>query len=367
MIHVKNSSSLPSPALLFYENAIRDNFAEAVRIAGSPNRLRPHVKTHKTAEIVRIALSFGITKFKCATIAEAEMLARTDAPDIFISYPLVGRNAERFVELAIKYPKARFSVLFDTLKPARILEELVSSAGLKVGAFLDLDVGQHRTGISPGLEAKELYEYLSSCRGFYPAGLHCYDGHNHQHDYAERMVAAKECYAIMESFRNVLLKDGRSVPEVVMGGTPTFPCYATMDTVTLSPGTCFLHDHSYGSSFPDLHFKNAALILAHVISRNKQLGTFTIDLGYKSISSDPQGLRGLILDHEGCIPVLQNEEHWVFTIPKDGLPEIGEEVYVIPTHICPTVALYERAHVINAENEWYTTWNIVARDRCIGI
>jgi len=367
MMQVKNSTTLPSPALLFYEDAIRENFVEAVRIAGSPKRLRPHIKTHKTAEIVRIAMAYGITKFKCATIAEAEMLAKTGALDIFVAYTLVGRNAERLVELAIKYPKAKFSVLVDNIEAAGTLETLISSAGINLGASLDLDVGQHRTGISPGPEALDLYRFLASCRRLYPAGLHCYDGHNHQHDYSERMAAAKYCYGLMESFRVSLSEAGLSVPEVVIGGTPTFPCYATMEGVTLSPGTCFLQDYSYASSFPDLCFKNAAVLFTRVISRNEKLGTFTVDLGYKGISSDPQGLRGLILDHEGSEPVLQNEEHWVFTAPRKGLPKIGEEVYVIPTHICPTVALYERAHIINADGVCYTEWKIAARDRSIGI
>jgi len=364
---VKNSASLPSPALLFYEDAIRDNYVEAIRIAGSASRVRPHIKTHKTAEMVRIAMSFGIAKFKCATIAEAEMLSATGAQDILVAYTLVGRNAERLVELAQKYPKVKFSVLVDAPGPARSLEKLVLRAGVTIGAFLDLDVGQHRTGISPGKAAEELYGYVASCRGLYAAGLHCYDGHNHQHDFGERMAASEVCRAIMESFRGPLLKAGMPVPEVVMGGTPTFPCYATMEGITLSPGTCFLHDYSYASSFPDLHFKTAAVILAHVISRNDGLGTFTIDLGYKGVSADPQGLRGFIINLEGCEPVLQNEEHWVFTTPKGGLPEIGSEVYVIPTHICPTVALYERAYIVDKDFKWRSEWKIAARDRCISI
>lgn len=367
MMRIVNSATLPSPSLLFFEDKIQENFSEALRIAGSPERLRPHVKTHKTSEIVSIALSFGISRFKCATIAEAEMLAQTGALDILISYPLVGRNAERLMELAAKYDKPKFSVIVDDPIPARNLEALAVKAGLAIGAFLDLDVGQHRTGIGPGPEAHALYRYLASCGGLYPAGLHCYDGHNHQHEYSERLTAAKECYAIMETFRSTLVKDALPVPEVVMGGTPTFPCYAGMGDVTLSPGTCFLNDFGYGTSFPDLKFSTAAMVLARVVSRNVDRGTFTIDLGYKGISSDPQGLRGKILDHENCTPIMQNEEHWVFAAPQNDIPEIGTEVYVIPTHICSTVALYERAFIVNKKNVSYTEWKIKARDRCIGI
>jgi len=367
MKKLSNAARLPSPALLFFEDAVKANIESAIAIAGNAGRLRPHIKTHKTAEITAMAMARGVRKFKCATIAEAEMLARAQAPDILLSYTLVGRNAERLVELIKKYPHAKFSTLADNTGIAQSLNALAEGTKVKLGVFLDLDVGQHRTGISPGPEAEALYKYIASAPGLYAGGLHCYDGHNHQENLKERQAAADACYAIAAGFRAILINLGLAVPEVVMGGTPTFPCYAPREELTLSPGTCFLHDYSYASSFPDLKFEYAAAIMARVVSRNPGLGTFTIDLGYKGISADPKGLRGYILDHEGSVPVLQNEEHWVFTAPKKGLPELGEEVYVIPTHICPTVALYERAHIVDKDGVCFTEWKIAARDRSIGV
>jgi len=367
MKKVRNSVRLPSHALLFFEDAIRANIDMAIKIAGSPGRLRPHVKTHKTAELAAMAMARGILKFKCATIAEAEMLARAQAPDILLSYTLVGRNAERLIELVLKYPHAKFSTLTDNLEVAHVLNTLAEKAKVKLGVFLDLDVGQHRTGIAPGPDAEALYAYLSAAPGLSAGGLHCYDGHNHQRDLRERQAAAAACYVIAAEFRTTLLSSGLPVPEVVMGGTPTFPCYASRQELTLSPGTCFLHDYSYASSFPDLRFEYAAAILARVVSRNSVMGTFTIDLGYKGISADPKGARGFLPGYEDSVPVLQNEEHWVFTAPKKGLPSIGEEIYVIPTHICPTVALYERAHIVDKDGVCFTEGRIACRDRSIGI
>lgn len=367
MKKVQNSSRLPSPSLLFFEDAIRANLDAAIRIAGTPGRLRPHIKTHKTAEISAMAMDRGIHTFKCATIAEAEMLARIQAPDILVSYTLVGRNAERLIELALKYPHARFSTLADNQGVAKVLSEMAAKANVKIGVFLDLDVGQHRTGISPGPEAEALYSFISRAPGLYAGGLHCYDGHNHQENLAERQAAADACYRIAVGFGAELSKAGFHVPEIAMGGTPTFPCYAPRKELTLSPGTCFLHDYSYSSSFPDLEFEHAALILARVVSRNPNRGTFTIDLGYKGVSADPKGVRGFLIGYEGSVPVLQNEEHWVFTTPDKGLPELGEEVYVIPTHICPTVALYERAYIVDKDGICFTEWKIASRDRSIGI
>src|SRR3954469_16045808 len=146
-----------SPALVFYPELIRRNIARVVAMAGGPARLPPHVKTHKTREIARLLLDAGVTKHKCATIAEAEMLATAGAPDVLIAYPLVGPNTRRLVELIRKYPGTAFSVLIDHPDATRALSDAVSSAGQTVGVVLDLNVGQNRTGIAVGDAAAELY------------------------------------------------------------------------------------------------------------------------------------------------------------------------------------------------------------------
>src|SRR5438552_10802452 len=121
---VRDTSGIFSPALLFYKDLIRRNIAEAVRIAGDPERLRPHVKTHKTREITRLALEAGVTKHKCATLAEAEVLAGCGMPDVFVAYPMVGPNCRRFAALARAYPATRLSATAahpaaaDALSPA---------------------------------------------------------------------------------------------------------------------------------------------------------------------------------------------------------------------------------------------------------
>jgi len=364
---IRNAAELPSPSLVFYEDIILGNIRLALKIAGGPDRLRPHVKTHKTAEIAEMALREGIRKFKCATIAEAEMLARAGAPNVLLSYPLYGRNAARFAELAARYTATDFSTLVDAEEGLRGIAENAKSAKVRIGIFLDVDIGQHRTGIAPGADAEALYARIGYFGNLYAAGLHCYDGHNHQQSPAERRTAARECHAMMDSLRAPLLKAGLSVPEVVMGGTPTFPCYAEMPDVTLSPGTFFLQDYSYSENFPDMEFTPAALIVTRVVSLNPARREFCIDLGYKGISADPKGLRGKLLTIDDCDPVLQNEEHWVFVKRSGELPKLGDIVYVMPTHICPTVALYERACIVDADGLWTKAWKIVARDRVVGI
>ena len=162
---VRDTSTIFSPALLFYKDLIRANIAHAVELTGSAERLRPHVKTHKTREIVRMELDAGIGKHKVATIAEAEMVASCGAPDVLIAYPLVGPNCGRLARLIQAYPRCRFSVLAD--HPAGImgLSQAMSAAGREADVLLDIDVGQHRTGTRRIFDAIEEHRDVSTLVG----------------------------------------------------------------------------------------------------------------------------------------------------------------------------------------------------------
>jgi D-serine deaminase-like pyridoxal phosphate-dependent protein len=364
---VRDTATVFSPALLFYKDLIRQNIDRAITLAGDPARLRPHVKTHKTREIVLMEMTAGITRHKCATVAEAEMLAGCGVTDVFLAYNLVGPNCARMARLAKAYPHCRFAVQADHPAAVRALSEAMAATNQKVGVLLDIDVGQHRTGIAPGEEAVALYELIARLPGLVPGGIHVYDGHQHQESYGRREAAVKKQLGPVFHLRSSLEKKSLPVPRMVMGGTPTFPVYAKMDFPGLecAPGTCFLQDHGYGSRFTDMEgFQPAALLLTRVISR-PTANRVTLDLGYKAVASDPPaGKRCLLLNVSDYEPVLQNEEHFVVETPAAGKFQPGDEIYALPTHICPTCAMHRQAYVV--ENGKVTgTWDIVARDRVL--
>lgn len=358
-------STVYSPALLFYPARIRANIACAVKMAGSPDRLRPHVKTHKTREIVRLCLDAGITKHKCATLAEAEMLASCGVRDVLLAYPMVGPNCGRLARLAQLYPDCRFAVLADDPEATRALSQVLAAAKQQVDVLIDLDVGQHRTGLPAGDAAVALYESIGRLPGLRPGGLHVYDGHNHQESLAERQTAVKKLLADVLALRTRIEKKGLPVPRLVVGGTPTFGMYATLDVpgVECSPGTCFVNDHGYGSKFADLSgFVPAAALLTRVISRPTPT-RLTLDLGYKAVASDPPaGKRCVLLNVAEYEPVLQNEEHFVVETPLAARFAPGDVVYALPTHICPTSALHRQVYVVE-DGKVNGMWDIAARDR----
>lgn len=365
---IDDPDSLLSPSLIVFEEIVRANLDAMVAMVGDPDRLRPHVKTHKMAAIVKMQEALGLHKHKCATIAEAEMIAEAGGRDVVVAYPLVGPNPARLARLIEAYPGTVFRAVVDHPESARSLSNAVERLGRRVPTLVDLDVGMGRTGISPEA-AESLYALLSDLPGLEPDGLHIYDGHQRASDPAERAAASREGLRPALELRERLIARSLPVPRVVLGGTPTFPVHASCELPgsECSPGTSALYDASYTEKFPDLPFTPAALLLTRVISRPRA-GRITLDLGHKAVSADPVGARLVLPDLPGATLGGQSEEHLVVDLP-DGLADrypVGSHLLAIPMHVCPTVALHQRATVIR-DGEVVDVWDVTARNRVIRI
>lgn len=365
---IESADSLPSPSLILFEDLIDRNIREMIRIAGSVDRLRPHCKTHKMPQIVRKLLDHGITRHKCATLAEAEMLAEAGAADVFLAYNIVGPNIDRVVAYRKRYPAVRFSVTADDPRPLASLSRRMAEEDLTIEVVMDLDTGLQRTGIAPGKTAVELYEMLSTLPGIEPGGLHWYDGQYRQTEIAERKSAVKGGRLALDQLRDKLLVNGFSIPRIVVGGTGSFPIHAEYSDpqMELSPGTVIFHDAGYGSIYPDLDFIPAAAVLTRVISCPTE-NRVTFDLGSKAIAADPPaGNRCLFYALPGAKEVLQNEEHLVLETGKPHNLQPGDAQLVFPWHICPTVALHQSATVFRG-GKISDEWLVQARNRCLTI
>jgi D-serine deaminase-like pyridoxal phosphate-dependent protein len=367
---LSDAANVFSPSLVFYPALIKQNIKRVIEMAGSPDRLRPHVKTHKTREIARMLLDAGVKKHKCATIAEAEMLATAGAPDVLIAYPLVGPNLGRLADLIRKYPNTSFSCLIDSTEPTRSLSDAMKSAGTKVGVLLDLDVGQHRTGIPVGDAAAELYSLAASLPGLTPNGFQLYDGHNNQPDRSAREAAVREFIAPVLELRKKVEAKGVPVPRLVCGGTPSFPVYANMTDVPgieCSPGTFVLHDAGYGPKYADLAgITPAAVLVTRVVSRPTP-DRVTLDLGNKSVAADPLlEKRVTLLDFPEYKTVGHNEEHLIVETAGAAKYKPGDVVYALPGHICPTVALH-RDVLVAEGGKIVGKWNVASRDRVLTV
>ena len=354
---------LDSPALLIYKDRVQHNIALAIQIVGDAARLRPHVKTHKSPEATKLMLEAGITKFKCATIAEAEMLAQCGAADVLLAYQPAGPKVKRFLSLIQGYRDVYFSCLVDSVDAANMISQEAVAQELEVKLFIDVNVGMDRTGAMPEHVSK-LYDTCNELPGIKVVGLHGYDGHISDADLAIRQQRADEAFSRLIEVKEYLRTNGTSQPVIIMGGSPTFAIHAQRKDVECSPGTFVYWDKSYQQSFPDLAFLPAALVLCRVISIVDET-KICLDLGHKSIASENTlNRRVYFLNAEDLTPVAHSEEHMVVETALPNRYKIGDVLYGMPYHVCPTCALYERAYVIE-QGKLKEEWQMVARDRKI--
>ena len=359
-----NEDDVPSPALLIFEERADANVRLMLKIAGGPARLRPHVKTHKLGPLVARQLALGITKFKCATIAEAEMCALAGAPDVLLAFAPVGPNVARFCDLAHAVPAVRFSTIADDPAAIRALSAAASAARLTLDVLLDLDCGMHRTGVAPDA-ALALYRQLASSAGLRAAGLHAYDGHIHEPDPTVRRAQCEAAFAPVLALRDTLENNGLPVPTLVAGGTPTFPFHAAHHDRECSPGTSVLWDFGYGDKFADLPFQHAAVLLTRVVSKPGP-NLLCLDLGHKAVAAENPHPRVRLLELPDATAVMHSEEHLVIETPRATEFAVGDTLHGIPRHVCPTVALHSECVVVRG-GAAAESWPITARARRISI
>jgi D-serine deaminase-like pyridoxal phosphate-dependent protein len=363
---IDNLDHLDTPALVIYPDRVRENIALLITTIGDVNRLRPHVKTNKSREASRLLIDAGISKFKCATIAEAEMLATINAPDVLLAYQPNVVKIHRLLALMQDYPETQFSCLADNLTTGQQISEQAEAAGLVVSVFIDLNVGMNRTGIQPTDDVLNLYADLAKLPGVRPIGLHAYDGHLRNSDLAIRTAECDAAFKPVQDLSDTLIERGFPTPIIVAGGSPTFPIHAKRLNVECSPGTFIYWDKGYQTALPEQAFLPAALVVGRVISLPEPT-KLSIDIGHKSVASEgelPQ--RITFLNAPELLAIGQSEEHLVVEAGADHPYQIGDVLYGIPNHVCPTVALYERAYTIEdgtVTGEWLT----ISRDRVLSV
>jgi D-serine deaminase-like pyridoxal phosphate-dependent protein len=362
---INNVDELDTPALVVYPDRVKYNIGLVKTMINDVSRLRPHVKTHKSLEVSLLMIQAGIQKFKCATIAEAEMLGMAKAPDVLLAYQPAGPKLKRFVQLIKGYQQTTFSCLVDNEATAKAISAEAIQNGIVIPVYIDLNIGMNRTGIIPS-DALALYEACSVLPGIKVTGLHAYDGHIHDSGYAVREQRSDESIAQVLTLADNIAAKGYPQPIIIAGGSPTFPILVKRPGLECSPGTFVYWDKGYQTAYSEQGFQIAALLIARVISLPED-GKICIDLGHKSVSAENElAKRVHFLNAPELKFISHSEEHLVGDAGKDHQYKVGDILYGLPYHICPSVALYERAMVI--ENKLITgEWKTTARDRKITI
>jgi D-serine deaminase-like pyridoxal phosphate-dependent protein len=182
-------------------------------------------------------------------------------------------------------------------------------------------------------------------------GIHYYDGHLGGVPEPERTAIAHAGYDALLKIVAETETSGVAVPEVITSGTPSFPCSLTHAGLRggrflhrVSPGTVAYNDATSLAQLPaEFGYRPAALVLARVVSHPRP-GIVTCDAGHKSVSADAGVPTCVVLGHPELTPLSPSEEHLPLAV-KEGAagPQVGDLVFLLPRHVCPTVNNFDHA------------------------
>lgn len=356
---VDDLAGIDTPSLLAFPRLVENNINAAISLVNNDvGALCPHVKTVKSKEPIEMAVSKGIVKFKCSTIAEAEMLGEVGVEDVLLCYQLSEIKTFRFRGLVNNFPDTRFACLVDNIKSAMILSEVFED--IKVNVFIDVNVGMNRTGIKTE-HALELFKDLNQLHTIQVCGFHVYEGHISSVDEKKRRIQSEEAFRKVDVVRKEAEGFADDFLKIVIGGSPTFKFYANKSNVECSPGTIFLWDSGYDSAYSELPFVPAAILLTRIISIMDE-HLLCLDLGYKAVASDPPLPRVTFMNIPDYQIMGHYEEHMIVKVPDTSTYSIGDCWQAIPIHICPTVNLYEEVMTIT-DGKQGLPWKVIARNR----
>ncbi|HET7604927.1 MAG TPA: alanine racemase [Sphingomicrobium sp.] len=369
---------LPTPALLLDRRRLEAN-ADRMRrrVEQLGVALRPHVKTSKSIDVLRVLAGRDDLPITVSTLAEARYFFANGVRDILYA---VGIAPVKLPEVAaLIRDGCSLRVILDSVDAADSVRAFGESEGLIIEALIEVDTDGRRAGVAPGDELLiEIARRISSGSGARLAGVMTHAGGS----YSARTLGEFEAIAERERAGAVTAAErlraaGFPVGIVSVGSTPTVHyartlervtearvgVYAFGDLVQAQLGTCGVHDI-------------AISVLASVIGHNRTHRRVLIDAGFLALSRD-RGTADFPVDWgygavcgaatgepiEGVRVESTNQEHGIVTAWTGELDwsrfSIGGRVRILPNHACATAAAYERYFVTDGDVRVVDVWGRV--------
>ncbi len=338
------NGQLPTPRLVLDAARVRRNIQRMSAYASAHGiSLRPHTKTHKSTMVARMQLEAGACGLTVAKVGEAQSMAAI-GDDLLVAYPVV--DPLRCGELANMAKTTNLRVGIDSTVAADALSQAAAAAASTIGLLVEMDVGFRRTGVATPAAALCLAQHIGHRPHLRLDGIMFYPGH-----LADPSVAVEPALCqIDEMLRETIgqwKQHGLEAAIVSGGSTPTARLAHAMSTVTeIRPGTYVFHDMNCVRGGYATLADCAARVVCTVVS-DAVPGQVVIDAGSKTLTSDrcgpaPDSGHGLDVEYPQAQIVRLTEEHGQVDIRLcQRVPRVGEQVTVIPNHICPCVNLHD--------------------------
>lgn len=358
-------NALPTPALVLDKQRLEANctrMAERAHAAGV--RLRPHLKTAKSAEVAKVATAGQFGGITVSTLAELDYFFHAGFTDLTYAVSIVPAKMDAIERLLAK--GARIQILLDSINTATELATRISHFGGRIPVLIEIDCGGHRAGISPdNPQLLAIAQHISTAPHLALEGVLTHAGHAyHASTLAERThIAMTERDAAVHAAER-LRRNGFHCPTVSIGSTPTALTDIPLDGVTeIRPGVYVFFDLSQAQLGVCAIDDIAVSVLATVIGHHREAGHLLIDAGALALSKDVSASEfakdvgyGLACDAQGTLlPGLYvadvHQEHGFVRSAAGELPferfPIGSRLRILPNHACMTVAPYAEYHVFD--------------------
>jgi D-serine deaminase-like pyridoxal phosphate-dependent protein len=328
--------------------------------------VRPHAKTHKSAEIAKRQISAGALGICAAKLGEAEALAEEGIDSILVTSPVVTESGIARV-VALNASIRELMVVCDNVEVAGRLDDAAHASGKKLKVLADIDPGLGRTGIRPS-GAAALVVAIARSRALEYVGLQCYAGQvQHLESPNERREKSLGALKELGELRDALARDGLAPKLISGGGTGTFDIDPDAHVLTeLQVGSYIFMDRQYNDVWEKPGdrppFETSLFVQTTVISANRP-GLATTDAGYKGFATDA----GPPLIASGAPPgatyFFFGDEQGGVVYPRDGenLKPADVIACVVP-HCDPTVNLYDNYHAVRGDT-LEAIWPVDARGR----
>lgn len=366
---MKELAELDTPSLVLDLARVRRNAERmSTRVKGLGAQLRPHVKTHKCAEVAsiqteaaRIQTEGARGALTVSTLGEARWFAGRGFTDLTYAVPIEPGKFDAAIELS---RRCRLALLTDDAETTTLLAEAASRNAVSLDVFLKVDCGYHRCGVEPDTpEAFEIPRRIESARNLRFAGILTHAGHSyHASTRDELLEIARRERDVMVEFAAALRADGIEVPVVSVGSTPTISAVDHLEGVDEArPGNYIFYD-AFQATLGSCGFDDCALtVLTSVVHRDRVRRKVVVDAGAIALSKDrgafeldPACGYGRVLDLAGGELGLRlnslSQEHGVIEVENEKLFDalrVGTRLRVLANHSCLTAAQHHFYNVLD--------------------
>jgi D-serine deaminase-like pyridoxal phosphate-dependent protein len=343
----KLDGELLTPALVIDVGAVEHNARAVIKRIGSAKRWRPHAKTLKQSRILGDLMKRGVGAFKVSTLDElalcldtAERVHPEGEVDVLLAYPATRNMTRAAAELSRDYEGGTIRLLADSPSHLTALATWwkESNGRAKTPVMLDVDVGMHRTGSSPGKWREA--SIAAKLDRLLVTGLHGYEGHIARDD-AE---GARGAYDALVDLARMLPAETTKL--IVTSGSHAFEhalAHKGLDggpwAHQVSPGTVVLSDRRSAAIAEALGLQQAVFVVSTVVSAPTH-DRITLDAGSKAIAPDCAPPACSIVRAPNLEPLEASEEHRPVRVHGGQAPAVGDRVWLVPDHACTTVNLH---------------------------